>query len=84
MKYGMVEAEKGRGIPGGVGQLGEKPQPGVTFYVSTESVNASLAKATKLGGKTIMPRTALPDGPVLGFFADLAGNTIGLVEENGS
>jgi hypothetical protein len=28
-----------------------------------------------------MPRTAMPGGPVLGMFADPAGNPIGLVEE---
>ena len=39
MKYGMVEAASGRGIPGGVGDLGGKAQPKVTFYVATESVD---------------------------------------------
>jgi len=82
MKYGMVEAVNGQGIPGGVGQLGEKPWPKVTFYVSTESVDTSLETAVELGGKVLMPRTAMPDGPVLGMFADLEGNAIGLVEEN--
>lgn len=81
MQYGMVEAVAGQGIPGGVGQLGDKPQPKVTFYVSTESVDDSLAQAEKLGGKVLLPRTAMPDGPVLGMFADLEGNAIGLVEE---
>ena len=82
MRYGMVEAVNGQGIPGGVGQLGDKPHPKVTFYVSTESVEASLGEAEKLGGKVLMPRTPLPDGPVIGMFADLEGNAIGLVEEN--
>ncbi len=27
MKYGMVEAVNGQGIPGGVGQLGDQPGP---------------------------------------------------------
>ena len=40
MKYGMVEAPNGRGIPGGVGQLDGKPYPKVTFYVSTASIDA--------------------------------------------
>lgn len=79
--YGMVEATKGRGIPGGVGQLGDKPWPSVTFYVSTTDIDASLDKAKKLGGKTIMPRTELQPGTVLGMFSDPEGNTIGLVEE---
>lgn len=83
-KYGMVEAVKGRGIPGGVGELGETPWPSkVTFYVSTESIVDSLEQAKKLGGKVLMPRTELP-GATLGFFADPEGNAIGLVEENGA
>jgi predicted enzyme related to lactoylglutathione lyase len=81
MKYGMVEATKGRGIPGGVGELGDQPWPKTTFYVSTTDINASLEEATKLGGKTVMPRTELPGGTILGFFADPGGNTVGLVEE---
>jgi predicted enzyme related to lactoylglutathione lyase len=81
MKYGMVEATEGRGIPGGVGELGDQPWPKTTFYVSTTAINASLEAAGKLGGKTVMPRTELPGGTILGFFADPEGNTVGLVEE---
>ena len=82
MKYGLVEAPNGRGIPGGVGQLGDNPQPKVTFYVSTSSVDRSLDKAKGLGGRVLMGRTELPGGPVLGMFADPEGNAIGLVEEH--
>jgi hypothetical protein len=81
MKYGMVEAANGRGIAGGVGQLGDKPYPKVTFYVSTRAIGDSLDKATKLGGKVLMPRTELPGGTILGMFSDPEGNAIGLVEE---
>ena len=80
-EYGMVEAIQGRGIPGGVGQLGDKPWPKITFYVSTTDINASLEEAGKLGGKPLMPRTELPGGIVLGFFTDPEGNAVGLVEE---
>jgi predicted enzyme related to lactoylglutathione lyase len=45
MNYGMVEAVAGRGIAGGIGQLGDEPQPGVTFYVSTPDVEKSLLRA---------------------------------------
>ena len=82
MKYGMVEAANGRGIPGGVGELGDKPQPKVTFYVSTASVERSLHKAKELGGRVLMGRTEMPGGPVLGMFSDPEGNAIGLVEEH--
>jgi predicted enzyme related to lactoylglutathione lyase len=82
MRYGMVEATEGRGIPGGVGELGDQPWPSkTTFYVSTTDINASLEEAGKLGGTTVLPRTELPGGTILGFFADPEGNTVGLVEE---
>lgn len=76
--YGVVQAN-GRGIPGGVGS----PYPGtrdwVTFYVETPDVTASLADAERLGGRVVMPRTALPD-VTLGIFEDPEGHAIGLVE----
>lgn len=78
MKYGMVAADGGSGIPGGVGQ---SDRASVTFYVSTPSIDDSLAEAEKLGGRTLMKRTALPGGTVLGMFADPQGNAVGLVEE---
>ncbi|MEZ4337824.1 MAG: VOC family protein [Sandaracinaceae bacterium] len=78
MDYGMIAADKGRGIPGGIGS-GEKQW--VTFYVSTPSIDASLEQAKGLGGKVLMPRTELPGGTILGMFSDPEGNAIGLVEE---
>jgi len=65
----------------GIGQLSDLPQPKVTFYVSTPDIEKSLLRASELGGGVLMPRTALPSGPVLGMFADPEGNAIGLVEE---
>ncbi|MEM7436165.1 MAG: VOC family protein [Myxococcota bacterium] len=76
--YGMVEADGGQGIPGGVGASQEQY---VTFYISTSSINASLEAIGERGGKTVMPRTELPGGTIIGMFADPDGNTVGLVEE---
>lgn len=81
MGYGMVEAEQGKGIAGGVGQKGEGMNHDLTFYVSTTSIEESLGKAKKLGAKVLMPRTELPGGVILALFADPEGNPIGLVEE---
>jgi uncharacterized protein len=79
MKYGMVDTGEKRGIPGGVGQTIPGTRSWVTFYVETPDVAASLAKAQGLGGKVVMPRTALPD-VTLGVFEDPEGHVIGLVE----
>lgn len=81
MKYGVVETGAARGIPGGVGQAtGEHARPWVTVYVESPDVTVSLADAVRLGGKLLMPRTALPDNTVIGLFEDPERNVVGLVE----
>jgi predicted enzyme related to lactoylglutathione lyase len=80
MKYGTVDtsgAEKG--IPGGVGQTKAPEQPRVTFYVETPDLADTLAKAGKLGAKTVLPPTAIGDGTKIALFADPQGHIIGLV-----
>lgn len=78
MNYGMVQAEGG-GIPGGVG-----PSPDgaahVNIYIAVDDLQAALDKATELGGQVTMPPMDVPDGPTLAFFADPAGNQIGLMK----
>jgi uncharacterized protein len=78
-KYGIVDTGEQRGIPGGVGAAFPGTKPWVTFYVETGDVAASLAQAERLGGKVVMPRTAMPD-VTLGVFEDPEGHVIGLVE----
>ena len=79
MGYGMVEAQGGKGIPGGVGPAYAGTRPWVTFYVETPDIDATLAKAVGLGGSVVVPRTQLPD-TTLAIFADPEGHAIGLVE----
>ncbi len=79
MDYGIIDTHAdGHGIGGGIG----KSQDGrnwVTFYVETNDLKGTLAKAEKLGGKTVMPPTQA--GPVeLALFADPEGNVIGLAK----
>ena len=50
-----------------------------TFYVSVESVEQSLEQATALGGRVLMPAHTMPDGGVIGVFADPEGHPIGVV-----
>jgi predicted enzyme related to lactoylglutathione lyase len=51
----------------------------VTFYVETPDVAATLDQVPRLGGKVVMPKTAMPD-VTLGAFEDPEGHVIGLVE----
>jgi hypothetical protein len=79
MRYGMVDTGDKRGIPGGVGEVYPGTRSWVTFYVETPDVAATLGRVERLGGKVLMPRTAMPD-VTLGVFEDPEGHAIGLVE----
>lgn len=77
MGYNMVEKEEG-GIGGGIGTA----QGGsglVTFYVSVDDLQATLDKAVALGGKVVQPIMSIPNVVTLALFADVEGNTVGLV-----
>jgi len=51
----------------------------VSVYVRVENLQATLDRAERLGGKTVVPPTEVPGGPRLAMFADPAGNVTGLL-----
>jgi predicted enzyme related to lactoylglutathione lyase len=64
---------------GGFNQVGENAKAGdVLVYVSTDDIEASLAKAVKLGGKSLMPKTEIPGFGWFAIFSDPTGNKVGL------
>jgi predicted enzyme related to lactoylglutathione lyase len=63
------------GVDGGIGQ-GEAR---VTFYIQVADIAAMLARVVELGGRELQPATEVAPGVVTGFFADPAGNHIGLI-----
>lgn len=80
MDYHMFQVEPG---PAGgfvkVGEAGMEYKVGeVLIYVSTDDIDATLAKAEKLGGKTLVSKTEIPQVGWFAFFADPTGNRIGL------
>ena len=75
--YGLVAANGEGGIGGGIGP-GEETN--VTVYVRVPDLDAALAKAEQLGGKTLMPPTEIPDMVTFALFADPEGNRIGLIK----
>jgi len=78
--YGIVDTDAGgRGIGGGIAA----PMGGeghLTFYIAVPDIDATLAQITSAGGKVLMPKAAVPNGPVLAHFADPSGHRIGLLE----
>ena len=73
MGYTTFAAEGGPG--GGFSTMDE---PKVLIYVGTDDIDASLAKAESLGGKTVQPKTEIPGVGWFGSFSDPAGNIISL------
>jgi len=80
LNYYMFQAGSGPG--GGFVQVGTGDPPykaeEVIIYVSSDDIDATLAKAESLGGKTLMPRIEIPNVGWFAFFADPIGNRIGL------
>lgn len=84
MNYTMFSTGDGPG--GGFPELSDGFEAGhVLISISTDDIDASLAKAEELGGKTIVPRTEVPGNGWYGIFEDPTGNNIGLFTglENG-
>ena len=81
MNYGMVSAQNDRGIGGGIASDGSgNGQARVSFYVEVDDLQAYLDKAERLGGKTIMPPTTIPDMVTLAMFTDPEGNITGMIK----
>ncbi len=52
----------------------------MTFYAQVDDLQGYLDKAERLGGKTVLPPTEIPDTVTLAMFTDPEGNLIGLVK----
>jgi len=80
--YVQFQAEGGPG--GGFVEVGQSGMPvpykpdSLLVYVSTDDIDATLAKAESLGGKTLLPKTEIPHVGWWAVFSDPTGNRIGL------
>ena len=89
MDYLMFQPEQGPGgafVKAGEGTGGEgfTHKPGeVLLYVSTDDIDASLAKVESLGGRVLMPKTEIPNVGWFGIFADPTGNRVALFTDRG-
>ncbi len=78
---GLTGDKTGKGsIDGGVGGV----QPGapnyVTIYIQVQDIDAHLKKIEAVGGKTVMPKTEIPNVVTFAQFKDPEGNVVGLVQ----
>jgi predicted enzyme related to lactoylglutathione lyase len=72
---------EGPGINGAVMQR-QHPQQPWTNYVDVPSVDAALDKATALGGKVALPKTAVPGVGAFAAIIDPDENICGLWEQH--
>lgn len=77
MNYATFET--GEGVGGGFNPTSDEYPAGTTIvYIGTDDIEASLAKAESLGGKTITPKSEIPGFGWFGLFSDPTGNMVGL------
>jgi len=70
----------GGGLGGAVGKGSDEMPSYVTVYLQVPDIDAHLEEIGAAGGRTIQPRTEIPDMVTFALLADPAGNVIGLVE----
>ena len=66
------------GINGHINSLGHEPHKYVTVYASVDDLKATLDKAAKLGGKTLVPPTEVPGMGHFAWLADPEGTIVGI------
>jgi predicted enzyme related to lactoylglutathione lyase len=76
--YTLIDTRGGRGINGGIGKS-QSGEPWSTFYVEVDDLQATLDRASSLGGATVMPVTELGAGMTVAMFSDPDGLLVGLV-----
>ena len=75
--YREVQAGDG-GIHGGIWPAPDGVQPFVQLFVRVDDLDASIEKATSLGAKVIVPKTALPGGDEMAVILEPQGFPIAL------
>lgn len=69
-------------VNGGMMKRMKAEQQGILNYIDVKSVEESSAKAQQLGGKTIMPKMAIPGMGYLAVCLDIENNAFGLWEND--
>ena len=77
-EYHLVDADQ-TGVGGAVGK-GPEGMTYITLYVEVDSIDKTLAAASKAGAEVVMPRTEIPEVATYALFRDPVGNMVGLVE----
>ena len=79
-EYWICITGEGDGINGAIMQRQHPQQPWMN-YVDVESIDQTIAKATAMGAKVALPRTAIPGVGAYAAIIDPQGNICGLWEQ---
>jgi hypothetical protein len=85
MEYWLVTTGA-EGQPGINGGMMRRPHPGAGTVntLDVESVDAAVANVEKHGGKTVMPKTAIPGVGYMAYCQDPEGNIFGMMQADPS
>jgi predicted enzyme related to lactoylglutathione lyase len=75
-EHASISAASTGGIKGGI----RSDPPEKLFYLGVPDIVATLKQIQAAGGKTVIPRTVVPNVVTFAIFLDPAGNRIGLAE----
>ncbi|MBI3407347.1 MAG: VOC family protein [Planctomycetes bacterium] len=78
LNYRAVSTGTKRGIHGGIWPAPPEGHGFVQLFIEVDDVAAYVSKASKHGGKTIIPPQKLPDGDEMAIILDADGISVGL------
>ncbi len=76
-----IAAGLGGPEPGPGGHIRQGDTPGVRLFVQVRDINASLSRASELGGTVLSEPFDVPGGPTIASISDPEGNPLVLVQQ---
>jgi predicted enzyme related to lactoylglutathione lyase len=81
LEYAMISTQSGDGaLNGGIGKNPEG-KGALTFYITVDNLEDSLAKIEAAGGSSLRGRLQVGPETFIAMFGDPEGNVVGLVEQ---
>ena len=82
--FSMIATTDNDGSPGVGGGLGKREEADqkIVNYIGVSSIDTTLKEVVRLGGKILVPKTAVGEFGYMALCEDTEGNTFGLWEEN--
>jgi predicted enzyme related to lactoylglutathione lyase len=76
--YRELQTGVASSVNGGVWPASPESPTFVQLFIEVEDVDASIARAEKLGAKILVPKSVLPDGDTMAVLQDPTGMSFGI------